>query len=138
MKEYKILLKGKTFSQIKSYRELLISKKSVPGRRLEKAISGLDLTSMEIEEFVKLLINTKKPQIFAESSVIEDGTDWNETELSILGDISISAPVTVYDVGLHVNPSVHPESFEATLVYKPGALLGRNLQIGMKLFLIVN
>ena len=123
MKEYQVLLNEKTFSQIKSYLKLLRSNKSVPGARLKKAISDFDLSSIKIEEFIKLLLNTKKPQIFAESAVIGDGTDWNETELSILGDISISVPVTVYDNGLHVNPGVHTEPFESTLIYTPGALL---------------
>ncbi len=123
MKEYQILLNEKTFSQIKSYFELLKWNKSRPGERLKKAISDLDLNSIKIEDFIKLLINTKKTRIFAESEVIGDGSDWNETELSILGDINISVPVTVYDNGLHANPAVHTEPFGATLIYVPGALL---------------
>ena len=74
------------------------------------------------------LINTKKPQIFAESSIVggEDGLkDWKQIELEILGDISMVLPVTVYDNGRHRcrSKDVHNEPFQATLIYVPGALL---------------
>jgi hypothetical protein len=77
------------------------------------------------------LINTKKPQIFAESSIVggDDGIkDWKQIELEILGDISMVLPVTVYDNGRHKcrSKDVHKEPFEATLIYVPGALLNSN------------
>jgi len=50
-------------------------------------------------------------------------SDWNLTELGILGDISISVPVTVFDNGLHSAPTPHSEPFPGTLVFTPGALL---------------
>ena len=73
--------------------------------------------------FLDALINTKIPQIFAESTVTGDGTDWNLTEIGILGDISISVPVTVYDNGNHQSSVPHAEPFSGTLVFTPGALL---------------
>ena len=52
-----------------------------------------------------------------------DGRDWNQKELSILGDISIAVPVTIYDNGRHSNPDVHDPPFQGTLLFVPGALL---------------
>jgi hypothetical protein len=55
--------------------------------------------------------------------VAGNGSDWNSQELSILGDISIAAPVSVYDNGLHRIPKVHTKPLSATLLFTPGALL---------------
>jgi hypothetical protein len=55
--------------------------------------------------------------------VAGDGSDWNLTELSILGDVSIAVPVTIFDNGHHTAPVPHPEPFPGTLVFTPGALL---------------
>ena len=63
------------------------------------------------------------PQIFAESAVAGDGSDWNLTELGILGDISIAVPVSVFDNGNHTAPVIHAEPFPGTLIFTPGALL---------------
>ncbi|KAG7343453.1 hypothetical protein IV203_021398 [Nitzschia inconspicua] len=72
------------------------------------------------------LLNTKKPQVFAESEMIgraED--DWSPMELEILGDVSIAVPVTIFDDGKHYysDAQVHEPPFEGTLLYVPGALL---------------
>jgi len=75
-------------------------------------------------------MRTKHPQIFAESAVAGDNSDWNQEELSILGDIGIATPVTVYDNGKHFNPEVHEHPFNATLLFIPEALLrsaGKNI-----------
>lgn len=69
------------------------------------------------------LFDTKMPQIFAESAVVGDGSDWNLTELGILGDISVAVPVTVFDDGNHNAPRPHDSPFPGTLVFTPGALL---------------
>jgi hypothetical protein len=96
---------------------------SRPGGFLQKQLVDHQLTGLSLPLFIELLIQTKKPQIFAETSVAGNGSDWNKTELSILGDISIAVPVTVYDNGLHRNPEIHEEAFDATLLFTPGALL---------------
>ncbi|PHR54148.1 MAG: hypothetical protein COA47_15915 [Robiginitomaculum sp.] len=72
---------------------------------------------------LECLLNTKEPQFFAESALYGDGRDWNQTELSILGDISIGVPITVFDDARHYDPDVHAIPFAAELVYTPGALL---------------
>jgi hypothetical protein len=69
------------------------------------------------------LFDTKLPQIFAESAVAGDGTDWSPTELGLLGDVSIAVPVTVFDDGRHTAPTPHVPPFPGTLVFTPGALL---------------
>jgi hypothetical protein len=50
-------------------------------------------SEISIWQFLEALVQTKKPQIFAEMAVSGDGSDWNQAELSILGDISIAVPV---------------------------------------------
>ena len=81
------------------------------------------MNDITIPQFIEHLLRTKKPQIFAEMSVSGNGSDWNQAELSILGDISIAVPVTVYDNGLHRNPQVHKAPLDGTLLFTPGALL---------------
>jgi len=94
-----------------------------PGKYLAAALSEGDLSTLTDATFLDALINTKIPQIFAESAVAGDGTDWNLTELGILGDISISVPVTIFDNGNHQSPVPHVKPLAGTLVFTPGALL---------------
>lgn len=96
---------------------------SNPGSYLQRLIKDIQLPSLSLPQFIELLVRTKRPQIFAEMSVDGNGSDWNHTELSILGDISVAVPVTVYDNGLHRNPAIHKTPFDATLLFTPGALL---------------
>ena len=117
------LLHKESYRNCKRYLENLVSNDLKSGAHLSQALTGKMLAALETEEFLSLLINTKKPQIFAESSVQGDGSDWNQNELSILGDISVAVPVTVYDNGLHHLPAIHRNPFSATLVYVPGTLL---------------
>jgi len=118
-----ILIPDPTRERAADYLTDLRSGKSQAGKLLGTVLAGTDLVSLSIEPFLDALINTKIPQIFAESAVAGDGSDWNLTELGILGDISISVPVRVFDDGLHSQPTVHPEPFPGTLVFTPGALL---------------
>jgi len=85
--------------------------------------SNLNVNSLSDEKFLELLVNTKRPQIFAESEVHENGNDWNATELSILGDVSIAVNVIIFDNGRHSLPDLHDKPFGGTLIYVPGALL---------------
>ena len=122
MKTYKILLHQKTYEKARNYLEELKAGKN-PGSYLAKQLTDRNLSQVVAEEFIELLLRTKKPQIFAESAVSGDGSDWNQEELSILGDISLATPVTVYDNGRHTDPKVHEYPFQATLLFVPGALL---------------
>ena len=87
------------------------------------ALGVANLSTLTEASFLDALIHTKIPQIFAESAVVGDASDWNLTELGIFRDISISVPVTVFDNGHHAAPVPHLESFPGTLVSTLGALL---------------
>jgi hypothetical protein len=119
---YTTLLHPSTLDKAAGYLAKLRSG-SGAGGFLQKRLSGHDLQALPLSQFIELLVQTKKPQIFAESSVNGDGSDWNQTELSILGDISIAVPVNVFDNGLHRHPVIHEDPFDATLLFTPGALL---------------
>jgi hypothetical protein len=119
---YTTLLHPSAWSKAELYLESLRNGR-VPGYHLQQALQGIDPNSLATAAFIDLLVNTKQPQIFAESAIAGDGSDWTLQELSILGDISIAVPVSVYDDGLHHSPQVHHQPFKATLLYTPGALL---------------
>lgn len=113
---YKILIPETTSGRLAGYQDDLASGFSTPGRRLAAALAMED-------DFLTALLRTKQPLIFAESAVAGDGSDWNLTELGLLGDISVAMDVTVFDDGRHTGPEVFDEPFEAGLVFVPGALL---------------
>lgn len=123
MTRYRVLAHGKTYEKAHAYLRDLLTDSSSAGSYLQQGMEGMVIDELSVDEFIELIVRTKKPTIFAESSVNGNGLDWNQTELSILGDISIAVPVMVYDNGLHVRPKVHECPFAATLLYTPGALL---------------
>jgi hypothetical protein len=123
MNRYKFLLSECVFQKANSYLEALKTGVSITGQYFKNILNGENISKFSIDEFIELLIKTKQPQIFAESAIFGDGRDWNQSELSILGDISIAVPVTVYDNGKHYQPKIHLTPFEASLLYVPGALL---------------
>jgi hypothetical protein len=129
MEQYKILMHPETFQKAKSYLKALETKDVTAGHYLGNILEKEDISLLSAAEFLEYLVRTKHPQIFAESSVYGDGRDWSHTELSILGDISISVPVIIYDNGAHSSPEVHDEPFGATLLYVPGALLRNGYDI---------
>ena len=120
---YNIHLHRASFQAAERYLIALRVKQARAGAYLGKLLENTDLLQLSPEAFLELLVNTKCPQIYAESALSGDGSDWNQTELALLGDIGISVPVMVYDNGRHVNPEVHARPFKATLLYVPGALL---------------
>ena len=121
--QYSVILSQQSFDKALKYFETLKIDQDKAGWRLAKALKKTDVNTLTGQEFLEVLLNTKPPQIFAESSVYGDGTDWNQTELGLLGDISIAAAVTVFDDGAHQNPLRHDEPFLANLLFTPGALL---------------
>ena len=124
MTSYELILSVKTREKIYSYRDQLRSKPNIAGKRFQSVLAGTNSDAdWEIDNFTRLLLQTKKPQIFAESDVTGDGSDWNLAELSILGDICAALPVNVFDNGAHTNPLVHVEPFQGYLIFVPGALL---------------
>ncbi len=85
-----------------AYLEALGTGKITPGSYLQQGLKGQNISQLTLDEFLEIFVNTKHPQIFAESAVYGEGTDWNQAELSILGDIGIAVPVTVFDNGRHL------------------------------------
>jgi hypothetical protein len=128
MNSYQVLINGETFDRSTAYLERLKAGVS-PGRYLQDRSRQLDLQQLTTIEFIELLMRTKRPQIFAEFEVFGNGTDWNQAELSILGDISIVTPVAVYDNGRHLHPDLHQPPFTANLIFTPGALLRNGYNI---------
>jgi hypothetical protein len=128
MNGYKVLASRETYRKVTAYIDKLQAG-AIPGRYLQDRSQHLDLSQVTVIEFIELLIRTKRPQIFAEFEVYGNGIDWTQDELSILGDLSIVTPVTVYDNGKHRNPDLHEVPFAATLIFTPGALLrnGNNI-----------
>jgi hypothetical protein len=128
MKHYTVLANPQTYQKAIDYLDRLKAGEKA-GEYLHHKLKNIDLDLVTIPEFIELLMQTKRPKIFAESAVFGNGIDWNQSELSILGDLSIVTPVTVYDNGKHRNPDLHQVPFAATLIFTPGALLqnGHNL-----------
>lgn len=124
-----ILIPAVTRARAGEYHRSLLADIIRPGRILQNALGREGAGAMTEQSFLTALINTKVPQIFAESAVAGDGSDWNQMELGILGDISMAVPVTIYDDGKHTSPTPHACPFPGTLVFTPGALLcnGRGL-----------
>jgi hypothetical protein len=120
---YSILIPEETASRSSGYLQSLRAGKSQAGARLHNLLQSANLQAMTARELLGRLLDTKLLQIFAESNVAGDGSDWNLIELGLLGDVSIAVPVTVFDDGNHYAPTPHATPFAGTLVFTPGALL---------------
>jgi hypothetical protein len=122
MRNYKILIHNQVYEKARRYLEFLKEGHGVGGH-LKQQLAKQEVRFLGVESLIELLIQTKRPQIFAESELRGDGSDWNQQELSILGDINIATPVTVFDDGKHAHPNIHHIPLDATLLFTPGALL---------------
>lgn len=120
---YQFLLSDLSYKKIESYLIDLQTKNQTPGAYLEKQLDAFDLSTIDMASFIDALIQTKKDRIFAESTQYGGDLNWNETELSLLGDISCAVNVKVFDNGSWKTPKVYPKPFDATLLFVPGALL---------------
>ena len=122
MPAYTTLLSQHSYSRAKAYLTSLQAGEPA-GVFLQQKLASVELKTLTVERLLEMLVQTKRPQIFAESAVVGDGSDWNLTELGLLGDIAIAAPVTFFDNGRHQNPDVHNPPFSGMLLFVPGALL---------------
>lgn len=120
---YTCIIPDETRARLADYLATLRAGSVSAGKRLLANLAGIDLATLTDAGLLDALLNTKPPLIFAESAVAGDGSDWNLTELGILGDISIAVPVSIFDNGHHTAPVPHAEPFKGTLVFTPGALL---------------
>ena len=126
---YTILMHADAWRRIEDYAAKLAGQHDAAGAHLRDQLVKLPVPKADAQWLTIALLNTKRPQIFAESEISGEGSDWTATELGILGDISVAVPVTIYDDGLHHGPSIHDRPFPGTLLFVPGALL-RNGQGG--------
>jgi hypothetical protein len=121
---YSILIHSDTYNKIDIYRRTLMAYGiERAGVYFQRQLQGVDVANLNNEAFLERLVKTKPPMIFAEMSVYGNGEDWNQTELSILGDIGVVVPVQIYDDGKHIDPQVHSVPITGTLLFTPGALL---------------
>ena len=123
MKTYKIILSKETINKVENYLNQIKINLAIVGDYLKKSLKNFNSDELSEEILLDALINTKLPQIFAESSVIGNGKDWNLTELSILGDIGVAVNVEIYDNGHHNSPKLYKSAKNGTLLFIPGALL---------------
>ena len=121
--KYSIIIPQDTLLRADKYLHELQLDRTLPGKRLQPLIQDEELKQFQSSDLLGKLFDTKIPQIFAESEVVGDGSDWNLTELRLLGDISVAVPVTMYDNGKHHHPIQHQPPFSGMLVFTPGALL---------------
>jgi len=124
MGSYQWLLHPDSAEALAAYRRTLAEQGvSIAGAHLREALGDQQPGELGDERFLEILVNTKRPQFFAESALYGDGRDWNPTELALLGDLGFAAPVTIFDDGRHHSPSRHPAPLAGTLLFVPGALL---------------
>lgn len=120
---YSIIIPEDTLARATDYLQALRVGRAQAGALLDDRLRGSDLRAMMGQDLLGKLFDTKQPQIFAEMAVVGDGSDWNLTELGLLGDISIAVPVTIFDDGNHSAPTPHEPPLSGVLVFIPGALL---------------
>lgn len=120
---YTIIIPEETLVRAIDYLHALRAGHVEPGALLRERLRGTHLEDLNGESLLGLMFDTKQPQIFAESEVAGDGSDWSLAELGLLGDVSIAVPVTVFDDGNHERPTPHEPPFPGTLIFTPGALL---------------
>lgn len=119
---YQVITHSETLSRAESYARRLTEGSAAPGHYLSKTLAE-PYPPQTAHDLLAGLLRTKRPQIFAESAVRGDGSDWNATELELLGDISIAADVRIFDDGRHRDPTPHDPPFAGTLIFTCGALL---------------
>jgi hypothetical protein len=120
---YSIIIPEDTLARTTDYLQALRAGRAQAGVHLRDRLRDADLQTMTEQNLLGKLFDTKQPQIYAETAVSGDGSDWNLSELGLLGDVSIAVPVTIFDDGNHSSPSLHEPALTGVLVFTPGALL---------------
>ena len=127
---YDIVISESALDALLKYKADIAGGRATPGTRLKQAIEDQDtpLPLMTTEKFIEALLATKQPQIFAESQIRCDGSDWTRRELALLGDINITMKAKAYDNGVwsptDKNFREHDPPLDTQLMFTPGALLG--------------
>ena len=91
-----------TLNHANNYLSDLKSDINNAGVKLIHKLAAIDLSSLSAEQLLMHLMNTRKPQIYAEREPFLNGNDWNETETNLLGGISFSTfKTSAYNSGGH-------------------------------------
>ncbi len=98
---YDVLIHEDMFAAAGDYADRLRTGRATAGRRLHAVAPR----PKDASTLIDALLQTKLPQVFAESTVAGDGSDWTREELHILGGISIAVNATVFDDGTHQEPN---------------------------------
>jgi hypothetical protein len=68
IQKYRILIHRSTVDRAISYKQEIAAGNS-PGGYLQSKLKNLDLAQLSIGKFIELLLQTKRPRIFAENAV---------------------------------------------------------------------
>lgn len=130
---YKLFAHEKAIEKIEAYKKLLEADINICGKELRSQLKKLfkdkivkDLTT---NEFIELLLATKRPLVFAEKLSYNSTSDWSPEDARALGDIGVAMPVKAYDDGHWFNPKLHKPPLDAYLLYVPGALMVRTCNV---------
>lgn len=100
------------------------------GSQIQNFFSAMDITSLgdvTTENFIGLLLASKKPKFFAGKELKCDGSDWTHLELKIMGEINIAMPVKIFDCGIwsvkDFKFKEHQQPILGHLLFTPGPLL---------------
>jgi hypothetical protein len=74
---YSILIPDKTMARAADYLHALQGARSQPGVLFRDRLEGADLQTMTQQDLLAELFDTKCPQIFAQTAVAGDGSDWS-------------------------------------------------------------
>jgi hypothetical protein len=128
MFDSEFLISEETLKAAIAYKEKIKNQGiKIAGERLSAILAkqAKPVDKIGIEEFLSCLIQSKQPQIFAESQIYHDKRDWTPEEVAILGDITVNMQVQMFNDGNHRARTAyqHEKPIEGILAYIPGALL---------------
>lgn len=99
------VLSDETYQLANRYFEALKIGSIQPGDHLKKQLENQQLSQLSLENFIRTLLNTKKPKAFAEQ-VLQNAesrkdSGYNDSELEILAQIASVIPSYIYNDGGH-------------------------------------
>jgi hypothetical protein len=120
---FTVVVHPETMADLAAYGDALSTGAARAGVRLRAYLDRAQCDTRDPSSLLDALIATKSPRIYAESEVVGNGSDWNATELSLLGGVGVATEVMVFDDGTHRSPTPHGPPFSAWLLFTPGPLL---------------
>ncbi|WP_031434876.1 hypothetical protein [Methylomarinum vadi] len=80
MSNYQIIMHGHAYQRALDYLRTLQSGATMPGQYLKQQLQSEDINQLSAERLLECLLNTKRPQIFAERAV--GRCDWHGSQLA--------------------------------------------------------